>query len=223
MDSVGFHRRIPEKFWALRPLQTVERNHARTNKTQRTPSSCKKNAQRHNGVRMRYRWTKPAKQKWLEHGRYSFQASQPGRILLFTRTACYFILYSLLAIDRHDRLLAYYSNCYSPVGEPGWRKPAPHTRRTGSAIGNAAQHRFGVRMDIVARTPTITGHDKPWEGVCPDINTTDVHCFSRALLVTLFCTAFYSLQASNLCSSDTATVRNLNGAIFQRIVLKQGL
>lgn len=131
MESVGFHQRIPEKFWALRPLQTVERNHARTNKTQRTPSSCKKNAQRHNGVRMRYRRTKPAKQKWLEHGRYSFQASQPGRILLFTRTACYFILYSLLRHRPGWPISGVLLDCYSPVGEPGWRKPAPHTRRNG--------------------------------------------------------------------------------------------
>jgi hypothetical protein len=36
------------------------------------------------------------------------------------------------------------------------------------------------------KNPTITGHDKPWEGVCPDIETTDAHCFSRALLVAFF-------------------------------------
>jgi len=80
-------------------------------------------------------------------------------------------------------------------------KPAPNARQDGICNRKCSAAPFRRAHGISLKKPTITGHDKPWERVCPDIETADVHCFSRALLVALFCTAFVLRRGpSNLLS-----------------------
>lgn len=101
-----------------------------------------------------------AKQKWMGHGSAPILASKHRRHLLFTRTACCIIFYSLLGQSRrfccpacNSSPLLLSATFYSPCGHP--IPPASPMRRenqaqmhdkTGAAIGNAAQHRPGVHM-----------------------------------------------------------------------------
>lgn len=165
--------------------------------------NLQKNTQRRNGVRMRYRRAdRPAKQKRSGHGRYPFQASNHRRRLLFTRTACYFILCSLSGRDAGSIVqpappCCFITTCYSPCGEilpariPGWRKPGPGARRNEICNRQCRAAPFRRAHGISLKNPTITGHDKPWEGVCPDIENN--RC---PLLFHAHCLLLYFVQLS---------------------------
>ena len=124
----------------------------------------------------------------------------PRRPLLFTRTACYFILCSLAG--------------RMPVLSPGLPRPAAYQPlvirlaanrflpgsnapdiqahahvETESAIENSAQHRVGVRVRYRRKNQRSQDMTNPGREFVRTSKTADVHCFSRALLVALFCTA----------------------------------
>jgi len=110
-----------------------------------------------------------------------------------------------------------FTACHSPCGQthPGWLKPAPSARQNGICNRQCGAAPSRRTHGISSTKPTITGHDKPWEGVCPDIETTDAHCFSRALLVALFCTAFVlPRRPESAVRLASSTVVNLIGRIF---------
>ena len=90
--------------------------------------------------------------------------------------------------------------CHSPCGQTiPLVETSPGARRNGICNRKFCAAPSRRAHGISLKNPTITGHDKPWEGACPDIETTDAHCFSRALLVALFCTAFVFAAVPRIC------------------------
>lgn len=96
---------------------------------------------------------RPTKQERTGHGRYPLLASNSRRLLLFTRTACYFIFAAYRAGYRfspacHAGPAAYHLPLVIRLAaKPSrWPGPAQAHVETESAIGNTAQHRLGVRV-----------------------------------------------------------------------------
>lgn len=190
-----------------------------------------KNTQRRNGVRMRHRRTVARRNRngrgmgdtpsW----RQTADACCYSRALLATffaayRAGCRFFPACFAGPAAYHLPLV-----IRLAAKPSrWPKPAPGARRNGICNRQYCAAPSRRAHGISLKNPTITGHDKPWEGVCPDIETTDAHCFSRALLVALFCTAFvlprHPESAVRLASS---TVVNHIGRIFHGFALKCGL
>lgn len=104
----------------------------------------------------------------------------------------------------------------SPVFFRNSEKPVSSARQNGICNWKRGAAPSRRAREISSKRPTITGHDNPRERARQDIESTDVHCFSRALLVALFCTAFVLSRAfESAVRMASSTVLNLIGRIFQ--------
>ena len=182
--------------------------------------------------------SRPTKQERRRYGRHPLLAPDRRRPLLFTRTACCIIFRSSFgAVKRRIccplclavpaafichllfALRPYASHRFSEASE---NLPKTHDR-TESAIDNSGAAPSRRAQGISLKNQRSQDMTNPGRGFVRHRNP-DAHCFSRALLVALFCTAFvWSRRLESVVRLASSTVGNLIGRIFQGFGLKRAL
>jgi hypothetical protein len=138
-----------------------------------------------------------------------FQAVRTGRLYVRLHPAAFFNC-------SFDRLLCACGSQPARFPSKSNGKIGSNARQNGICNGKCGAAPFRRAHEISPEyTPTNTGHDRLRERACPDIGAHDVHCFSRALLVALLCTACSSRRLESVVRVLSATVEILSSEYFR--------